>query len=69
MRFVLDITEPPTYQNPNTRQWIQGSVTFDVGTSGTIMFDGVRGNGYYGDIAIDDISIKQCVSEISFILL
>ncbi len=60
--MFIFFAEPPTYPNPNTRQWFQGSVTFDVASSGTMMFDGVRGNGYYGDVAIDDISIKQCVS-------
>ena len=47
--------------NPN--QWFQQIINFDVNESGNIFIEGTRGNSYYSDIAIDDVTVSnQCVS-------
>ena len=42
-------------------QWLEGRVSLSKipSTSYWIVFEGIRGNGYRGDIAIDDILIKD----------
>lgn len=37
-------------------EWRRGSVSLNSNTPFRILIEGVRGNGYHGDIAIDDIS-------------
>ncbi|XP_031569217.1 uncharacterized protein LOC116303758 isoform X3 [Actinia tenebrosa] len=38
--------------------WLKEEVTFDSNEEFQIIFEGVRGNGYQGDIALDDISFS-----------
>ncbi len=37
-------------------------MTFTENEQGKIIIEGVIGDGFYSDIAIDDIEINQCVS-------
>eukprot|EP00795_Rhopilema_esculentum_P012712 gene12712-3431_t len=39
-------------------QWAKGQITIP-GTSGNVVFEGVIGNSYQGDIAVDDISVMN----------
>ena len=41
-------------------KWIKGTVNIGGHANFRIVFEGVRGNGYQGDIAIDDISFEGC---------
>ena len=40
--------------------WIKGTVDIGGHANFRIVFEGVRGDGYQGDIAIDDISFTDC---------
>ena len=40
--------------------WIKGTVNIGGHANFRIVFEGVRGDGYQGDIAIDDISFTDC---------
>eukprot|EP00118_Oscarella_pearsei_P003168 m.13253 g.13253 ORF g.13253 m.13253 type:complete len:3799 (+) comp24600_c0_seq1:127-11523(+) len=40
--------------------WQQGKVKLQTGSNYRIVFEGMRGNGFHGDIAIDDISFGSC---------
>ncbi|KAG1708505.1 MAM domain-containing glycosylphosphatidylinositol anchor protein 1 [Nymphon striatum] len=48
--------------NYNEKKWTKATVPIKVLNSYSIIFEAVRGNGDYGSIAIDDISIgsDQC---------
>ena len=37
--------------------WLQGQVTVSTNSPYNIVFEGVRGADYHGDIALDDISL------------
>ena len=58
----MNVDQASSSSNPN--QWFQADITFGASESGYIMIEGIIGNGYYGDIAIDDITIRTCVSNI-----
>jgi hypothetical protein len=39
--------------------WMQGLIPFQSNLSHQILFEGVAGTSYYGDIALDDLSVKR----------
>ena len=41
------------------QKWIQGQVTIQSTTPYGIVFEGVRGSDYHGDIALDDILLSN----------
>ena len=40
--------------------WIRGEADIGGHANFRIVFEGVRGSGYMGDIAIDDVSFQNC---------
>lgn len=52
---------PPVWSRTGTRsnQWYSASVDVQSSTSYQIVFEGVRGTSYRGDIALDDISVSM----------
>lgn len=61
---------PPVWSRTGTRsnQWYSASVDVQSSTSYQIVFEGVRGTSYRGDIALDDISVSMgsCSSNHSY---
>lgn len=52
---------PPVWSRTGTRsnKWYQASVDVQSSRSYQIVFEGVRGTSYRGDIALDDISVSM----------
>ncbi|EDO44567.1 predicted protein, partial [Nematostella vectensis] len=39
--------------------WLKGHVTFNSSSDYQVIFEGVRGKGFYADIAIDDVTFQE----------
>ena len=62
LNTVCIVGQAGSANNPN--QWFSTDITFGASETGYIMIEGIIGNGFYSDIAIDDISIQTCVSSL-----
>ena len=46
--------------NPqNDQTWKRGEVPISGSQNGNIIIEGIRGSNLFGDIAIDDLSVRQ----------
>lgn len=52
---------PPIWTHTGTlsNKWYSASVNIQGGSSYNVVFEGVRGISYRGDIALDDITVKD----------
>lgn len=48
-----------TLSGINQNMWVNGLAPFQSNKAHTIVIEGVRGNGYYSDIALDDLRITR----------
>ncbi|XP_067654504.1 MAM and LDL-receptor class A domain-containing protein 1-like [Haliotis asinina] len=55
------IPSTPTWKRTGTQgtHWLMGQFSVNVKTPFNVVIEGVRGNGYRGDIAIDDVNITN----------
>lgn len=58
-----------THNGTRSNKWYQARVDIQGNTTYQIMFEGVRGVSYKGDIALDDISVPEgpCAGRLKFI--
>ena len=47
------------FNSATNNVWQNAQVTVDGATPGYVYFEAVRGNGQFGDIAIDDVTMTQ----------
>ncbi len=47
------------FNSASNNVWQNAQVTVDGATPGYVYFEATRGNGQFGDIAIDDVTMTQ----------
>ena len=64
---VLNMSKIWSKSGEQGSTWIQGTAKIGGHANFRIVFEGVRGSGYQGDIAIDDLVYLNCEGNCSFI--
>lgn len=60
LRFATTVGKPIwTHTGTLSNKWYQSQVDIQGNATYEIMFEGVRGTSYKGDIAVDDITVRE----------